>query len=265
MKRIFTALMLIGLISVVLLWMPKWVFDAMLILVVILGLNEFFGLMAANDSFCKATGMIFGVALTFLLVYVGPKDWLFPALIFSVFFISMLYMIYYTTTEGVPAKIGITILGMLYLPLPLSTFSWLRGADHGRFLVVLTISIAALGDTFAYLIGKSMGRRSLAPLISPNKTIEGFLASFVGGVLASLICWRAFDVELPVHFVVITGILGAFTGAMGDLIESLIKRSVHVKDSGNLLPGHGGMLDRVDALIFTAPLVYFLFKYLGHI
>lgn len=265
LKRVATAIVLISLIIVILTRASLWVFNAMVLLIILLGLREFYRLVIPNDTFSNVVGCLFGLTSAAILTFFGVRAWFMPFFIALFFTLITAHMIYSTVAEGVVSRIGLTLFGTAYLSFTLPAFAWMRGADHGRFLVVLTIGVVALGDTFAYAAGKLFGRHKLAPLISPKKTVEGFIASFFGGVAASVICWQIFWRELPVSLMIFLGIAVAAVGAFGDLIESLIKRGCHVKDSGTLLPGHGGILDRIDALVFAAPAVYFTFKFLGYI
>ncbi|MCC6314519.1 MAG: phosphatidate cytidylyltransferase [Thermomicrobiales bacterium] len=117
-------------------------------------------------------------------------------------------------------------------------------------LVLLTIWVA---DSAAYLVGRSFGRRPLAPLISPKKTIEGSLGGLLGAVIVAAACWRAFGLGPDLLPAIPIGLALGIAGQIGDLCESALKRAASIKDSGNLIPGHGGMLDRVDALLFAFP------------
>jgi phosphatidate cytidylyltransferase len=165
-----------------------------------------------------------------------------------------------TVLEGLIARIGVTLFGAVYLGATLPFYSLVRELPHGKALVFMGISAAAMSDTFAMFTGKAIGRRKFAPLASPNKTWEGFIAGLAGSVLAvwvvKLIGWR----ELPLVHVLALGIIIGLVGPMGDLIESLIKRGYHVKDSGGIIPGHGGVLDRLDALVFVGPVLYLYAK-----
>jgi phosphatidate cytidylyltransferase len=138
------------------------------------------------------------------------------------------------------------------------------GGRFGAHLLMLLFVIIWANDIFAYLAGKNFGRHPLAPQVSPKKTVEGAVAGFVFGVAAAVIYARFLIPDLtPIH----AGILGGFVGAasqIGDLCESLLKRSANVKDSGNLLPGHGGVLDRIDSLLFGAPAMYYYCTFLLH-
>ncbi|WP_196605337.1 phosphatidate cytidylyltransferase [Pectinatus haikarae] len=140
------------------------------------------------------------------------------------------------------------------------------GIDIGLYLIWLTLIGTWASDTFAYFIGFFLGKHKLCPLISPKKTIEGFVGGLIGTVASvSLAGWYA---GFPLWSMCFLGVLVAIVATLGDLVESIFKRYTGIKDSGNLIPGHGGVLDRFDSLIFTAPLVYyfyiFFYKYLLH-
>ena len=131
----------------------------------------------------------------------------------------------------------------------------LRRLEHGVGWIVLALAVTWLNDTGGYFAGRAFGRRKLFPRISPKKTWEGFaggmLASIAGAVAAKLL----FIPELPAWGAAVVGAGAGLLGPLGDLSESLLKRAFGAKDSGRLLPGHGGMLDRIDALFFNAPFV----------
>lgn len=265
-KRIITAIILIGVVSAILFFAPVWLFKALVLVLIAGGLHEYYRLVLPRDNFSLISGMVFGLLFASILILDGPVgNYILPVILGSVFILVLAHMAYSTVAEGVVSKLGLIFFGTTYLCLTLPAFVWLREADHGRSLIVFTIGIVALGDTFAYAAGKAIGKHKMSPLISPKKTVEGFIASFFGGVAASLICWKIFWPVLPLWLIVFLGLSVALIGALGDLIESLIKRAYHVKDSGTILPGHGGILDRVDALAFAAPFVFFTFKFLGYI
>jgi phosphatidate cytidylyltransferase len=247
-------------------WAPLWLFKVLLLVLIAAALNEFYRLVLPNDKFSLITGILFGLVFAAILIFNGPTGvYILPVILSSMFVLILAHMIYFTVAEGTIARLGLILFGTAYLSLTLPTFVWLRDSDHGRFLIVITISIVALGDTFAMVTGKLIGRHKMSPLISPKKTVEGLLGSFIGGLVAAVICWQFFWPALPMYLIIFLGISVALIGALGDLVESLIKRAYHVKDSGTLLPGHGGILDRLDALVFTAPFVYYTFKFLGWI
>jgi phosphatidate cytidylyltransferase len=153
-----------------------------------------------------------------------------------------------------PAKV---LLGVLYIPLLLSHIIPLRNGPDGVYWVFLIIVIAFAGDVAAFYIGRTFGRRKLAPAVSPGKTVEGIFGLVAGSVLGTALYQFFFFPQIPLVHAVMMGFIGSLLGQMGDLFESTIKRSSGAKDSGIMLPGHGGILDRIDCLLFIIPLVYY--------
>lgn len=155
--------------------------------------------------------------------------------------------------------ISISAAGLLFIALPFSALVRLHGiAVVGPRLLLFTLALVWAGDMFAYFVGRWFGRARMAPQISPHKTWEGAAANLIASLAVGVFFafWLHFD---PRHMVLMAG-LANIAGQTGDLIESAYKRSAGVKDSGTLLPGHGGMLDRVDALILAAPVVWYYFE-----
>jgi phosphatidate cytidylyltransferase len=154
--------------------------------------------------------------------------------------------------DEVPAALGIVGFGVPYFAMPMATVAALQALDP--WLIILLLAIVWLGDTAAYYVGSALGRHKMAPRVSPNKSWEGAIAGFAVGVLAT-IAWSFMRLgELHLGLLGVAAVT-AVAAQVGDLVESLLKRSVQVKDSGSLLPGHGGMLDRMDALLFATPVL----------
>lgn len=150
------------------------------------------------------------------------------------------------------ASLGALAYGLPYLALPVASIYHLQRLDP--WVLILLFAIVWLGDTAAFYCGKKWGRRKLAPVVSPNKSWEGAIASLVAAVVAAG-AWSYLRLgELRLELLGLA-VLISIAAQMGDLLESLIKRGAGVKDSGQLLPGHGGVLDRVDALLFAAPVM----------
>lgn len=163
----------------------------------------------------------------------------------------------------VPAAAA-TLLAAAYVGALAGTIAALRmippEAD-GAWRVTLLLAIAMTSDTFAYFAGSAFGRHKLAPRVSPGKTVEGLAAGLAGGIVAALVVRHLGLPEVPAPAAVALGIVVSAFGVTGDLVESLMKRWSGVKDSGRLFPGHGGMLDRLDSLLFGAPVLYYYFLY----
>ncbi len=146
-------------------------------------------------------------------------------------------------------------------------FSLSPGSDNttGAYFVILWLLINWLGDSFAYFGGKLLGKHKLSPKISPKKTIEGTFFGLLGGIVAGMSMYIIFPEKFysfSILFILIASVAIQFLGQLGDLIESLIKRYFGVKDSSNIIPGHGGVFDRIDSLIFTAPAFFIFFQFL---
>jgi phosphatidate cytidylyltransferase len=142
--------------------------------------------------------------------------------------------------------------GVLYFALPIASLHYLQVADP--WLVFLLVAIVSLGDTAAYYLGSQLGRHRMAPVISPKKSWEGAAAGFVASVLAAAV-WSVWKLERLDPKLLAVAAVTAVAAQVGDLVESMIKRGAGVKDSGHLLPGHGGVLDRLDAMLFAAPVL----------
>ena len=163
-------------------------------------------------------------------------------------------------------KISVCIAGGVLIPYLLSALIRLISMDYGRQIIFLPFILAFLSDSGAYFVGRIWGKHKLAPNISPKKSVEGVIGGIAGAVLGMLLyCFildLALDAQVNYAFVISYGIIGAFAGMFGDLCFSAIKRQVGIKDYGNLIPGHGGILDRLDSMVVIAPLVEILVQLL---
>jgi phosphatidate cytidylyltransferase len=150
-----------------------------------------------------------------------------------------------------------TLFGVLYLGLTLGTLSMTRLLPLGEWLIFFLLLVTWASDTGAYLVGTLYGRHRLAPTISPKKTVEGLVGGLIAAIIAGYAARWWFLPDLSGLDCLILATLLTIAGLWGDLTESAMKRSVGMKDSGGILPGHGGMLDRLDSLLFTAPVFYY--------
>ena len=162
------------------------------------------------------------------------------------------------------ADTAVAVLGLLYCAWFLGHMILLRSFPRGEFLVLFAFFVTYMTDSGAYYAGVLMGRRLLAPRVSPKKTVEGAIGGFVAGLFAALVGRGWFLPQLTVRDALVAGALMAVAGQLGDLVESLFKRSAGVKDSGGLIPSHGGLLDKVDSLMFTAPSFYYYLVWVQH-
>ena len=199
-----------------------------------------------------------GVALTIPTgAMLGGERGLLAALVGSLLVWLAMEVVGRAKLDGVLNELGVRFVGYLYGAALPSFFVLLWKLPDGAHWLFLTMSITAIGDTAAYYGGSLWGRHKLAPRISPNKTVEGALAGLMGNVIgAQAYALILFPSQLSWGGVLLALIVGG-VAHLGDLSESMLKRAVGVKDSSGLLPGHGGILDRLDSLLFSVPVVYY--------
>lgn len=179
-----------------------------------------------------------------------------------VILVFLRYFIKKDTTRAA-ANVGLTILSPFYIGFLLSHYVMMRNFPHGAYLIFFVFGAMAVNDTTAYAIGMKWGKKKLAAHLSPGKTWEGTIA----GIILTMIIMTAISFIpifkwFPKYFIVLFLLIIAIAGILGDLAESLLKRSVGVKDAGFIIPGHGGVLERADCFLFAAPVAYYFFKLL---
>jgi phosphatidate cytidylyltransferase len=185
------------------------------------------------------------------------------AIAFLFLFVFLLFMECLTGSQDACfEKISGVFFASTVIPLFLSSIVRIYGFDNGRFMVLLPLLSAFASDVFALLIGKKFGRNKLCPDISPNKTVEGSVGGLIMApvimVLYGLVLQRFYQFDISYLRLILYGLAGSFAGQIGDLSMSFVKRQFHIKDFGNIIPGHGGILDRFDSVLFAAPLTELL-------
>ncbi len=181
-------------------------------------------------------------------------------------FLTTLPFAFTRNLGDVSRSIGISLFGMIYLAFGFSTLLLIRRGSvvdaetAGGWITFLFAAIWII-DTAAYFVGANFGKHKLSPAISPNKTVEGFVGGFLGAILTAGIFNFIFLKQVGFAHLILPGLVIAFFGQLGDLVESIFKREMGVKDSSNLIPGHGGMLDRFDSLVMAAPALYLYLLY----
>ncbi len=255
-KRVATAAVLLPILVGTILYGRGWPFAALALAAALLCAVEYFRMFfpSGGDRRAGAAATVLACASSALL----PLSAAVPALLLCVALSSFRFLYADGTPEERVRSAAISVLGVVYIGGFLSAYPRTLLLPGGEHWVLLGIAAVSAGDTFAYFVGRAFGKRPLSPKVSPNKTVEGA----VGGLVASMLCAAAYAaVFLPgisVWYVLgSAAILGA-AGQAGDLLESMLKRAAGVKDSGNLLPGHGGILDRADGIIAAGPALHLL-------
>lgn len=253
-QRVLSALVFIPLI-VVIVWFGGPAYSLLIAAAAALGVLEFYGMMGLSR---RHPLTLFGLiwVLLFVLVAHFEGNYIAPLLTSAVVF-SLIWLIFRSPVEGASINWVWSLAGIIYIGWMLSHFIPLRGLEDGRDWVFFAIFATFAADTTAFLIGKGWGRHSLTAKISPGKTWEGAIGGFLGAIIGGLIL-AAILPGIPIHWqIVLLGALIGIFSQLGDLSESMLKRSAGVKDSGRLIPGHGGILDRLDSIIFTVVVVYY--------
>lgn len=261
-KKIYWGIGLAVLVILFVFFAPLWAFKTLIVLVSGACLMEFMNIaLPKHPSSAPKLGVFLGVLFSVMILFVrDPELW--TTGLAAILFITFAYYLF-TRHELtlVLSQISLTIFGCVYVACLFSYAGLLRGLDQGVFWIFILAGCTFSADTSAYFVGHWIGKHKLAPRVSPGKTIEGLVGGIVGSIAAAFICKLIFWHAFLNRDVIILGALIGLIGPLGDLSESLIKRGVGVKDSGNLIPGHGGLLDRLDAVFFTAPLVYYYAKF----
>jgi phosphatidate cytidylyltransferase len=256
-KRILTGAIAIPALCLLIGYGPEPTLFIMVLIAVALGLHEFYSLLLPdNIPHERAIGILLGMIVA-CLIYVGNTPLLHALLCFNVIFLCLLYMLKSRNFSLAVSKIALTLFGILYVGFLLSFVTLIDKSTPGKqwlFFLMSTVWAADIGGFFA---GSLLGRHKLYPKVSPNKTFEGFGGGMLGAIAVALVFRKLFFPLLDVSDCVVLGASLALLGQMGDFTESMIKRSAQVKDSSNLIPGHGGVLDRLDSFLFSAPFLYY--------
>jgi phosphatidate cytidylyltransferase len=250
MKRLLTALGLIAVALYLIWWSPQVVFVAAAICMGLLCYHEYSGIAAGHGA--RRPG-VFGIAAG-ILILLYPSYTL-PA-IMLLLILAFCASLRLTNLSEIAPQLAYTFFGVFYTFAP-----WRFAIDlrhDSVHLLFFALALNWVGDTAAYYAGRYFGRHKLAPRVSPAKTWEGAIASVLASLLFGLLYLGKYVSQLPLWSVAAMAILGNMAGQLGDLAESAIKRGAGMKDSGNLLPGHGGVLDRMDSSLFSLPAVYLL-------
>jgi phosphatidate cytidylyltransferase len=267
-KRILVAIFGIPLV-LALTYLGNWYFFSLILVIAVVAQFEFYQIQKNKDIYPQdITGITVGVII---LLGIQTDQLFYAGLIMIIAAMMMMVNEMFRKQKNASVNIGVTLLGIIYIPLFLGTLLYMRHyidlilpiiAHAGfRFITVMLATIW-ICDTFAYSFGSKFGKHKLYKKVSPNKSMEGAIAGLIGGILSYSVAKYTGILPIAWKVSIAFGLAVGIIGQTGDLVESWFKRDTGVKDSSSLLPGHGGMLDRFDSLIFLSPamliLVYFL-------
>ena len=276
--RVVTAAILIPTVAAAIWWAPTWFVAALASVVAVFALREFFGLgehigfhayrlwtyLVAFGIFAQQwyASQVASVARLVDLRYPSGAPRVSMEMILVLFIVGAAIISLGTrrALAEIFASVSVSAAGLAVIVIPFSAVVRLHGVDVvGPQLLLFTLVVVWVGDSAAYFVGHAFGRIKMSPHLSPNKTWEGAAANLVGALLVAAVFGHWMKIG-SAHLLAMAAI-GSIAGQIGDVFESAFKRSAGVKDSGTLLPGHGGMLDRIDALIFAAPAVWYYFEW----
>jgi phosphatidate cytidylyltransferase len=222
----------------------------------LLSAHELFAMVAPAHPLLRAHGVA-ATLVIFVLIAAQPLAQFFPLGAIAVVCVGMLCALASPEpVRGAASRIGWAVAGPFYVGALFATIAAIYQHAHGGSWVLLVLLCSFMSDTAAYFSGKYLGRHKMSPVISPNKTWEGSVGGLLAGLLSGFLMQHFLLPTFPLAHVAPLTLLATAAGQAGDLCESLIKRSVDVKDSGTILPGHGGMLDRSDAMLFSSAVVW---------
>lgn len=261
-QRVISSVVLVVVLAAILWCLPKWYFGMVISIISAVCLYEYLIMLRYRGTTVNRS---FGVVMGFLIPAVvqfqeGSTNS--GEVLFIVLACFMLFVIFFLRNDSIVALEGLslTFFGMMYIAWFLSHVIKINFLEHGPLWITYLISVTKTNDVAAYFIGSRWGKKSLLPSVSPKKSVEGTVAGIVAGGVVSLL----FGIWLPVSFgwvhLILLGVVIAVIGQCGDLSESIIKRYCSKKDSGETIPGFGGILDVVDSVLFTVPLFYFYLK-----
>jgi phosphatidate cytidylyltransferase len=260
MTRVLSGAVLIALAVAVVWFAPPWLFLGFGLLIAALGVNELVVLARVSHLDVSLWPVLAAALLTTMVVGSATRYPLDVALMSALVALGLVALGSWRGGPTALASVAVSLFPALYIGLPVGALVAIRalGSARALFLLMLTVIVS---DTAQYYSGRAFGRRPLAPVVSPKKTVEGAVGGLVFGTALFAFVGMWWLPAVPVAFRVLLGLTLVALGIAGDLFESMLKRSAGVKDSSTLIPGHGGVLDRIDALLFAAPIYYIFLKY----
>ena len=259
LRRWLTAAVAVPLLALMVGLGPGWLVLTVILLVTAGGLLELFNLVLARTAiWLRALTFAMGLTMPLATFWKGVLG-LSLATVAMLFIVLSMHLRLYSKREPVLVTLGTVIFCELYVPFLLSHVLVLFQMPYGRRWMFFVLLVIFAGDTGAYYTGHRWGKRKLWPSVSPGKTVEGAMGGLVSSLAIALIAGKLLvsPSGFGLGFILVLAFFLALLGQMGDLMESMLKRVTQVKDASGLLPGHGGLLDRLDSLIFAFPLTYY--------
>jgi phosphatidate cytidylyltransferase len=257
-QRVLTAAVAVPVLVACVGWAPAWLFTAVVIALAAWAQWELYAMFRDVGVMADRTaGLALGVLVVLAFALGGAaRPWTVPLALSLAVAGCLALGLRRETGAGLDwTGIALTLLGVCYCAWLLGHALWLRGLAEGRALTLFALAVTWCGESGAYFVGRRFGRHKLAPRISPGKTLEGAAAQVAVSTGAAVVAAPA--AGLPAGHALAVGVLLGVVGQVGDLAESFLKRSARTKDAGRLLPGHGGLLDRLDSLLFNLPALYY--------
>ena len=261
LKRISSAIIGLPLVILLLIFGNKYIVDIVISIVAIICLYEYFNSIGGNTKKLRWIAYIMAILISFIHILPMQKETDLIQIIIPISVIILFAKVVITNMKYNLNDIAICLFGICYLVVFLMFLPIIRNMENGKILIWFVFFCAWGTDTAAYLIGKKFGKHKFSK-ISPNKSIEGCIAGIIGSILLcfiyAIICNKFLGMDYNYFYIIVIAVLLSVVGQLGDFAASSIKRYVGVKDFSNLIPGHGGMIDRMDSVIFIAPVAYLL-------
>ncbi|UWG98518.1 phosphatidate cytidylyltransferase [Dehalobacter sp. DCM] len=252
-KRIISALIGAPLLLIVT-WLGGWYLSILVVILALLGLREFLYIGRKAGFIIRQWPMVVFCTIWLIVFVSGLKEWLLPLGVVWLMLTLGSYALRYPNVSL--EKVAYSFLALIYPVFMFTFLESLRGLPDGLYWCFFVFAMVWLTDTGAFFVGITLGKHKLVPKVSPNKSVEGAIGGLAMALISGLAFWLITDIgSLP--GILVLSLLTSMVSQIGDLFESALKRTAGVKDSGKLIPGHGGILDRFDSFLFALPLVYY--------
>lgn len=266
LKRWITSLVAIPFLVLLISIGGTFWFAVVINVICIMALWEYFCIVLNKDQ--KITALSFQILALFTgsavlwAAYFNSSNMVLDIIVLNVVISTLISLPKFKSDPSVCEIVFKQVVGIIYIPLFLSYFVFIRNGDNGILWTFSLLTVVFMGDTGAYYLGSYFGKHKLCPAVSPNKTVEGALGGLAASLGSGALIKHFFLPLLPWSLSLLFFFSIGIAGQVGDLFESQIKRVAHIKDSGAILPGHGGVLDRIDAVLFAVPVAYIFKEYL---